>query len=144
MTAAGEAAASVASRSSATSVVLPRTTRMIAGMVMAGVLVQAVLAGGLLAGRGLVGSLHEPVGHMLTLMAVLPLFLGLVGRWRTKEPGRVVGYRAGLAAMAVTAMLLGMLAVAGTRDLLMLHIPVAIMTMGFAAQLIGAVNDTTT
>jgi hypothetical protein len=115
-----------------------RVTRTAAVLLMAGLLVLAALAGCLLAGRGAIGDLHQPIGHAMVAIGFVPLLAGLIGRRRAREPGRLLGLRAALAAVVLTVMLVGDAAAGGTRDLLMLHIPLAIVVMGLSGQLLAA------
>lgn len=109
----------------------PRVTRFFAGLIMLGVLLQATLAGGYLAGRVSI-ELHGYIGESLALVGLIVLVAGIVGRRSVREPGATLASRIGLFLAIVAAIGLGEMANHGMRDLLMLHIPVALIILGLA------------
>lgn len=124
--------------SRSTSIAAPRLTRLLAGAIMIGVMVQAVLAGGFLAGRPALRVVHQIIGHSLGLLGFLLLAAGLIGLRRTREPAARLATRAAIFLAAAITVGAGEMASLGTRDLLMLHIPLAISIMGLADSLIRA------
>jgi hypothetical protein len=117
-------------------VLAPRLTRAASFVIMGGVLVQAGIAGGFLAGHGW-NDIHMSVGIPLMLSALVLLLVGTFGRRIRREPKSVFFTRAGVFLALVITPILGIVAADGTRDLLMAHIPLAIISMGLAARLAG-------
>ena len=114
-------------------IVAPRLTRAIAGLLMLGVMVQAVMAGAFLAGRPRLRPIHAGIGHTLGLLGILVLAVGIVGRFRTREPFSRLAARAALCLATAFTIGAGEIATLGTRDLLILHIPLAIAKIGRAS-----------
>lgn len=110
----------------------PRTTRVGVWIVMAGVLVQAALAGGFLAGYGRLTTIHMVVGMALIASAMV---LVVVGFFPRRDERRRLVLRIGVLVALIVTGVAGTLAGQGTRDLLIVHIPLAIVSMGLAAQL---------
>lgn len=117
------------------SIVAPGLTRVLAGLLMLGVMVQAVLAGAFLAGRPHLRSVHAGIGHTVGLLGILVLIVGVVGRFRTREPFSRLATRAAIFLATAFTIGSGEIASHGTRDLLMLHIPLAIAVVGMAESL---------
>lgn len=117
-------------------VAAPLTTRIGSLVVMAGVLIQASIAGGFLAGHDL-NDIHMIVGIPLLLSAIVLVVSGFVGRRKTETTSVLVTRLGVLVAILLTA-LAGLLAGQGARDLLIAHIPLAIISMGLSARLFGA------
>lgn len=115
----------------------PRTTRIAALVVMVGILVQASIAGGFLAGHAL-NDIHMIVGIPLVLSGMVLTATGLAGRRRNSEPASLVATRVGVLLVLLLTAVAGILAGQGTRDLLIAHIPLAIISMGLAARLMAA------
>ncbi|HEX6939109.1 MAG TPA: hypothetical protein VF158_06825 [Longimicrobiales bacterium] len=109
----------------------PRLTRAVAGLIMLCILLQALLAGGFLAGR-IPLAVHAGIGHTLGLLGFIILLAGLVGRRSAREPASTLAARITLFVAIAVTIGAGTIAHTGTRDLLMLHIPLAIFAMGIA------------
>ena len=127
--AAGERAAGVS---------YPRLTRAAAVAVIVGVLAQAALAGGFLAGHAALVQVHMAVGGLLVLSGATLVVAGLVGRRRSREPRSLLAARVGVLLLLLVTASAGLAAGGGTRDLLMLHIPLAILSMGLSSRLLDA------
>lgn len=113
-----------------------RATRATTGLILVSVFAQALIGGGLLAGRSGIGDLHQPVGHMLVVVGFLPLIVGLIGRRKHREPMRILAMRAGLGVLVLATMFAGDLTAGGTRDLLMAHIPLAVLVVAVGGHLL--------
>jgi hypothetical protein len=122
------------------SVLAPRVTRVASYVIMGGVLVQAAIAGGFLAGHAW-NDLHMFVGTPLMVSALVVLVVGMFGRRIRREPTSVLVTRLGVFLALAMTPILGIVAAQGTRDLLMIHIPLAIIGMGLAARLAGATHE---
>lgn len=120
------------------SIVAPRLTGAIAGLIMLGVMVQAVLAGAFLAGRPDLREVHGSVGFALVFLGALVLVVGVIGRFRAREPLSRLAIRVALFLATVITVGAGEMAEHGTRDMLMLHIPLALAIMGMADHLVRA------
>lgn len=133
----GDAAEPAVTRPGPRSVAVPGLTRITAAVIVAGVLVQAILAGGFLAGRPGLVEVHMIVGVILGLTGIILLVGGLIGRRSNPEPVPVLATRTALLLALVVTLIAGMAASElGTRDLLMLHIPLAFIIMGLAGRLL--------
>jgi len=112
-----------------------RSTKILAGAIVAGVVVQAALAGGFLAGRATFRDLHEYLGYVLLAAGSAVLVVGLLGRRRSEVTVRLPT-RVGLALALGVTVFVGMRAGRGSSDLLMLHIPLAFGILALATRLI--------
>jgi hypothetical protein len=119
----------------AISISAPRTTRVTALIVMIGVLAQAALAGGFLAGNGGLTTVHMIVGMALVVSAIVLVIVGLFPR---RDHRRWLTIRLAVLILLVLTGVAGALAGQGTRDLLIVHIPLAIVSMGMASRLFDA------
>jgi hypothetical protein len=117
-------------------VLAPRVTRIASYVIVGGVLVQAGIAGGFLAGHSLT-DVHMLIGFPLIVSAFVLMVVGVFGRRIRREPKSVLLTRLGVLVALLITPILGLVAAAGTRDLLMIHIPLAIVSMGLAARLAG-------
>lgn len=111
----------------------PRVTTIAALIVMVGVLAQAALAGGFLAGYGGLRMIHMVVGMVLVVSAIVLVVVGLFPR-RERWPRLAV--RIGVLFALLLTGILGLMAGQGSRDLLIAHMPLAIVSMGLASRLI--------
>lgn len=118
----------------------PHTTRIAAFVVMVGILVQASIAGGFLAGHAL-NDIHMIVGIPLVVSGIVLTATGLAGRRRNSEPASLIATRVGVLLALLLTAFAGILAGQGTRDLLIVHIPLAIISMGLAARLVSAAGQ---
>lgn len=116
-------------------VLAPRATRVASYVIIGGVLTQAAIAGGFLAGHPW-NDLHMLVGIPLVVSALLLSGIGLIGRRRARtESKSTLVTRLGVFLAILITPIIGIVAADGTRDLLMLHIPLAIVSMGLATRL---------
>lgn len=118
-------------------VLAPRVTRTASIVVVVGVFVQAALAGGFLAGHSALTDVHMAVGIPLVVSGLALVGIGLFGRRSRREPRRVLLARIGVLTSLLGTAILGILSGAGTRDLLVIHIPLAIVGMVLAVRLVG-------
>lgn len=111
----------------------PRVTTIAALIVMVGVLAQAALAGGFLAGHGGLRTIHMGVGMVLVVSAIVLVVAGLFPH---RERGRRLAVRVSVLFALVLTGILGVMAGQGSRDLLIAHMPLAIVSMGLASRLV--------
>jgi hypothetical protein len=78
------------------------------------------------------------VGGLLVLSGATLVVAGLVGRRRSREPRSLLAARVGVLLLLLVTASAGLAAGGGTRDLLMLHIPLAILSMGLSSRLLDA------
>jgi hypothetical protein len=105
-------------------------TRIAAVVVMAGVVAQATLAGGFLAGHEGWHRVHDVVGSALPLAGLVLVVAGLAVR--RVESAQLLATRVTVFVALVVEVVAGK-AADGTPNLLILHIPLAIVIIGGAA-----------
>lgn len=107
-------------------VAAPRTTAILAGVLVLGVLVEAALAGGFLGGSHMWKSWHENLGTFLILIPLASLLVGLALYRRQPEKVSMLANRVVLLVLVVTVVVTGN---AG-GSLLAVHIPAAVAMVG--------------
>lgn len=117
-------------------VLAPRVTRVAGSVVIAGILIQAAIAGGFLAGYAFLTAVHMLVGVPLIVSSLVLVAAGLVRRNGRREPASRLLNRLGVLVTLIATALIGMIAAGGVRDLLIVHVPLALIGLLLATRLV--------
>jgi hypothetical protein len=110
-------------------VAAPRVTAALAAALGLGVLAQATFAGEFLSGHPVWLTWHENLGDFLLLVPLASLFVGLVSRRRQRDTTPMLVSRVVLLA-AVLALVITGHAADTSPEILAVHIPAAVATVG--------------